>query len=570
MGAEPVSGSPRAREAAARHSVSRRFGAIRAGGEGGCGLGRLKSAVRIGSDAYAANRAAHLEALETVRSAAELAAAGGGEKARARHLSRGKMLPRERVANLLDAGSPFLEIGAVAAHGMYGGDAPCAGLIAGVGRVSDRDVMVVCNDATVKGGTYYPMTVKKHLRAQEIAAECMLPCVYLVDSGGANLPNQDEVFPDRDHFGRIFYNQARMSASGVAQIAAVMGSCTAGGAYVPAMSDVTIIVRGQGTIFLAGPPLVKAATGETVTAEELGGGEMHARRSGVADMLAEDDAHALALARRAVSSVGEARPPVLDDGEPPLHDPEELLGVVPADLREPYDVREVIARLVDGSRLDEFKPLFGETLVTGFAHLMGMPVGIVANNGILFSESALKGAHFVQLCSQRRIPLVFLQNVAGFMVGSRYESEGIARHGAKMVAAVATTAVPKVTMIVGGSFGAGNYGMAGRAYRPRFLWTWPNSRIAVMGGAQAADVLATVRREAMERAGRTWTEEEEAEFRRPTLETFERQSHPLYASARLWDDGIVDPRKSREALALSLSAAANAPVGETRFGVFRM
>lgn len=570
MGAEPVSGSPRAREAAARHSVSRRFGAIRAGGEGGCGLGRLKSAVRIGSDAYAANRAAHLEALETVRSAAELAAAGGGEKARARHLSRGKMLPRERVANLLDAGSPFLEIGAVAAHGMYGGDAPCAGLIAGVGRVSDRDVMVVCNDATVKGGTYYPMTVKKHLRAQEIAAECMLPCVYLVDSGGANLPNQDEVFPDRDHFGRIFYNQARMSASGVAQIAAVMGSCTAGGAYVPAMSDVTIIVRGQGTIFLAGPPLVKAATGETVTAEELGGGEMHARRSGVADMLAEDDAHALALARRAVSSVGEARPPVLDDGEPPLHDPEELLGVVPADLREPYDVREVIARLVDGSRLDEFKPLFGETLVTGFAHLMGMPVGIVANNGVLFSESALKGAHFVQLCSQRRIPLVFLQNVAGFMVGSRYESEGIARHGAKMVAAVATTAVPKVTMIVGGSFGAGNYGMAGRAYRPRFLWTWPNSRIAVMGGAQAADVLATVRREAMERAGRTWTEEEEAEFRRPTLETFERQSHPLYASARLWDDGIVDPRKSREALALSLSAAANAPVGETRFGVFRM
>lgn len=570
MGAEPVSGSPRAREAAARHSVSRRFGAIRAGGEGGCGLGRLKSAVRIGSDAYAANRAAHLEALETVRSAAELAAAGGGEKARARHLSRGKMLPRERVANLLDAGSPFLEIGAVAAYGMYGGDAPCAGLIAGVGRVSDRDVMVVCNDATVKGGTYYPMTVKKHLRAQEIAAECMLPCVYLVDSGGANLPNQDEVFPDRDHFGRIFYNQARMSASGVAQIAAVMGSCTAGGAYVPAMSDVTIIVRGQGTIFLAGPPLVKAATGETVTAEELGGGEMHARRSGVADMLAEDDAHALALARRAVSSVGEARPPVLDDGEPPLHDPEELLGVVPADLREPYDVREVIARLVDGSRLDEFKPLFGETLVTGFAHLMGMPVGIVANNGVLFSESALKGAHFVQLCSQRRIPLVFLQNVAGFMVGSRYESEGIARHGAKMVAAVATTAVPKVTMIVGGSFGAGNYGMAGRAYRPRFLWTWPNSRIAVMGGAQAADVLATVRREAMERAGRTWTEEEEAEFRRPTLETFERQSHPLYASARLWDDGIVDPRKSREALALSLSAAANAPVGETRFGVFRM
>ena len=533
-------------------------------------MGRLKSAVRTGSEAYAANRAAHLDALEEVRAAAELAAAGGGEKARARHLSRGKMLPRERVANLLDAGSPFLEIGAVAAHGMYGGDAPCAGLIAGVGRVSGRDVMVVCNDATVKGGTYFPMTVKKHLRAQEIAAECMLPCVYLVDSGGANLPNQDEVFPDRDHFGRIFYNQARMSAAGVAQIAAVLGSCTAGGAYVPAMSDVTIIVRGQGTIFLAGPPLVKAATGETVTAEELGGGEMHARRSGVADMLAEDDAHVLALARRAVSSIGEAGARILDDGDPPLHDPEELLGVVPADPRATYDVREVIARLVDGSRLDEFKALYGETLVTGFAHVMGMPVGIVANNGVLFSESAQKGAHFVQLCSQRRIPLVFLQNVAGFMVGSRYESEGIARHGAKMVAAVATTAVPKVTMIVGGSFGAGNYGMAGRAYQPRFLWTWPNSRIAVMGGAQAADVLATVRREAIERAGGTWTEEEEAEFRRPTLETFERQSHPLYASARLWDDGIVDPRKSREVLALSLSAAANAPVGETRFGVFRM
>ena len=533
-------------------------------------MGRLKSAVRTGSEAYAANRAAHLDSLEAVRSAAELAAAGGGEKARARHLSRGKMLPRERVANLLDAGSPFLEIGAVAAHGMYGGDAPCAGLIAGIGRVAGRDVMVVCNDATVKGGTYYPMTVKKHLRSQEIAAECMLPCVYLVDSGGANLPNQDEVFPDRDHFGRIFYNQARMSAAGVAQIAAVMGSCTAGGAYVPTMSDVTIIVRGQGTIFLAGPPLVKAATGETVTAEELGGGEMHASRSGVADMLAEDDAHALALARRAVSSIGEAGARTLDDGEPPLHDPEELLGVVPADPRAPYDVREVIARLVDSSRLDEFKPLYGETLVTGFAHVMGMPVGIVANNGGLFSESAQKGAHFIQLCSQRRIPLVFLQNVAGFMVGSRYESEGIARHGAKMVAAVATTAVPKVTMIVGGSFGAGNYGMAGRAYQPRFLWTWPNSRIAVMGGAQAADVLATVRREAMERAGGTWTEDEEAEFRRPTLETFERQSHPLYASARLWDDGIVDPRKSREVLALSLSAAANAPVGETRFGVFRM
>ncbi|WP_343082040.1 carboxyl transferase domain-containing protein [Ostreiculturibacter nitratireducens] len=524
------------------------------------------------SDAFRANRAAHEAALARVAEAAALASAGGGEKALARHVARGKMPPRERVANLLDPGSPFLEVGATAAHAMYDHAAPCAGLIAGVGRVMGQEVMVVCNDATVKGGTYYPMTVKKHLRAQEIAEECHLPCVYLVDSGGANLPNQDEVFPDRDHFGRIFYNQARMSAKGIPQIAVVMGSCTAGGAYVPAMSDVTIIVKEQGTIFLAGPPLVKAATGEVVSAEDLGGGDVHTRLSGVADYLAEDDAHALALARRAVGSLNRRKPEtvVWASPEDPAYDPEEILGVVPADLRTPYDIREVIARVVDGSRFDEFKPRFGETLVTGFAHVMGCPVGIVANNGVLFSEAAVKGAHFVELCSQRGIPLVFLQNITGFMVGRKYENEGIARHGAKMVTAVATTSVPKVTMIVGGSFGAGNYGMAGRAYSPRFLWTWPNSRISVMGGEQAAGVLATVKREGIERAGGSWSAEEEAEFKRPTIEMFERQSDPLYASARLWDDGIIDPRRTREVLALSLSAALNAPIAETRFGVFRM
>ena len=533
---------------------------------------RLKSSALPSSEGFAANRAAHLEALREIAEAAELAAEGGGARARERHLSRGKMLPRERVAGLLDPGSPFLEVGATASHGLYDGAAPCAGVIAGVGRVMGRDCMVLCNDATVKGGTYYPMTVKKHLRAQEIAEECHLPCVYLVDSGGANLPNQDEVFPDRDHFGRIFYNQARMSAKGIAQIAVVMGSCTAGGAYVPAMSDVAIIVRDQGTIFLAGPPLVKAATGEVVSAEELGGGDVHTRLSGVADYLAEDDAHALALARRAVGSLGAGPDPLRDwqSPEDPAYDPEEILGVVPADLRTPYDIREVIARLVDGSRFDEFKARFGETLVTGFAHVKGCPVGIVANNGVLFSESAAKGAHFVELCSQRRIPLVFLQNITGFMVGRKYENEGIARHGAKMVTAVATTSVPKITMLVGGSFGAGNYGMAGRAYSPRFLWTWPNSRISVMGGAQAAGVLATVRREAMEKRGEIWSAEDEEVFKRPTVEMFERQAHPLYASARLWDDGCIDPRKSRDVLALSLRAALNAPVEETRFGVFRM
>lgn len=533
---------------------------------------RLSSSAIPSSEGFRANVEGHLAALKEINDVAAAAALGGGEKSRQRHLSRGKMLPRERVANLLDPGSPFLEVGATAAHGMYDGAAPCAGAIAGVGRVMGHEVMVVCNDATVKGGTYYPMTVKKHLRAQEIAEECRLPCIYLVDSGGANLPNQDEVFPDRDHFGRIFYNQARMSAKGIAQIAVVMGSCTAGGAYVPAMSDVSIIVKEQGTIFLAGPPLVKAATGEVVSAEDLGGGEVHTRLSGVADYLAEDDAHALALARRAVGNLNIEKPNTVawQASEEPAYDPAEILGVVPTDLRQPYDIREVIARLVDGSRFDEFKPRFGETLVTGFAHVKGCPVGIIANNGVLFSESAQKGAHFVELCSQRNIPLVFLQNITGFMVGRKYENEGIARHGAKMVTAVATTNVPKVTMLVGGSFGAGNYGMSGRAYSPRFLWTWPNSRISVMGGPQAAGVLATVKREAIERSGGSWSEAEEAAFKQPTIDMFEEQGHPLYASARLWDDGIIDPRKSRDVLAMSLSAALCAPIEETKFGVFRM
>lgn len=533
---------------------------------------RLTSAALPSSDAFRANRAAHLALIETIRVAAGQAAAGGGAKAAARHTERGKMLPRDRVAGLLDPGTPFLEIGALAAHGMYDGAAPGAGLIAGIGRIHGQETMVLANDATVKGGTYYPMTVKKHLRAQEIAEQNALPCVYLVDSGGANLPNQDEVFPDRDHFGRIFYNQAQMSAKGIPQIAVVMGSCTAGGAYVPAMADVSIIVRNQGTIFLAGPPLVRAATGEIVSAEDLGGGDVHTRLSGVADYLADDDAHALALARRAVAALNRTKPTTvsLQTPEDPAFDPDEILGIVPPDLRTPWDIRELIARTVDGSRFDEFKARFGETLVTGFAHIMGVPVGIVANNGVLFSDSASKGAHFVELCSQRGIPLVFLQNITGFMVGRKYENEGIARHGAKMVTAVATTSVPKITMIVGGSFGAGNYGMAGRAYSPRFLWTWPNSRIAVMGGEQAAGVLATVKRDGIERTGGHWSVEEEAEFKRPTIEMFDRQSHPLYATARLWDDGIVDPRHTRAVLALSLSAALNAPIGPTRFGVFRM
>ncbi len=533
---------------------------------------KFKSKVEIRSEEFARNREANLKALHEVETAAEFASQGGGESARRRHEERGKMLPRNRIANLLDAGAPFLEIGATAAHEMYSNEAPCAGLIAGIGRVHGQEVMVVCNDATVKGGTYFPITVKKHLRAQEIAEENHLPCIYLVDSGGANLPNQDEVFPDRDHFGRIFYNQARMSSKGIAQIAVVMGSCTAGGAYVPAMSDVTIIVQGQGTIFLAGPPLVKAATGEIVSAEDLGGGDVHTRLSGVADYLAADDTHALALARLSAGSLNAESANCDRDlsYEEPIYDPDEILGIVPSDLRTPYNIREIIARLVDGSRFDEFKPRFGETLFCGFARIKGYQVGVIANNGIIFSEAAQKGAHFIQLCSQRRIPLIFLQNITGFMVGRKYENEGIARHGAKMVNAVATTAVPKITMIVGASYGAGNYGMAGRAYQPRFLWSWPNSRIAVMGGEQAAGVLATVRRVAIERKGQSWSEHEEAEFKRPTIDMFARQSHPLYASARIWDDGIIDPRKSREVLALSLKAVLNAPIEETRFGVFRM
>jgi 3-methylcrotonyl-CoA carboxylase beta subunit len=532
----------------------------------------LVSAISPRSETFRSNQVANLAALEVVREAAMLSLAGGGEKARDLHRSRRKLLPRERIARLLDPGSPFLEIGLFAAHGLYDGACPSAGLIAGIGRVEGQEVMVVCNDATVKGGTYFPLTVKKHLRAQEIAEENHLPCVYLVDSGGANLPNQDEVFPDRDHFGRIFFNQANMSAKGIPQIAVVMGSCTAGGAYVPAMSDVTIIVKDQGTIFLAGPPLVKAATGEVVSAEDLGGGDVHTRLSGVADLLANDDRHALALARRAVAGLNRRKTYrlAMQAPEEPLYDPDEIMGVVSTSLKTPYDIREVIARTVDGSRFDEFKPRYGTTIVCGFAHVVGMPVGIIGNNGVIFSDSSLKAAHFVELCSQRGIPLVFLQNISGFMVGRTAENRGIAKDGAKLVTAVATTKVPKITMLVGGSFGAGNYGMCGRAYGPRFLWTWPNSRISVMGGEQAAGVLATVRRDAIERKGGTWSAQEEAEFKRPTVEMFDRQSHPLYASARLWDDGIIDPRHSRQVLALSLAASLNAPPEETRFGVFRM
>jgi 3-methylcrotonyl-CoA carboxylase beta subunit len=500
------------------------------------------------------------------------AAQGGGEAARAKHTARGKLLPRDRVQMLLDPGTPFLELAPLAALGLYNGDAPCAGVIAGIGRVSGVDCMIVCNDATVKGGTYYPLTVKKHLRAQEVAQQNHLPCIYLVDSGGANLPNQDEVFPDRDHFGRIFFNQANMSAQGIAQIAVVMGSCTAGGAYVPAMSDETIIVKNQGTIFLGGPPLVKAATGEVVTAEDLGGGDVHTRLSGVADHLAQNDLHAIALARQAVKNLNARKqPPIaLIDPVEPLYPAEELYGVIPTDTRKPFDVREIIARIVDGSEFDEFKARYGTTLVCGFARIEGMPVGIIANNGILFSESALKGAHFIELCCQRKTPLVFLQNITGFMVGRKYENEGIARNGAKMVTAVATAAVPKFTVIIGGSFGAGNYGMCGRAYSPRFLWMWPNARISVMGGEQAASVLATVKRDGIEAKGGQWTAEEEDAFKAPIKRQYEEQGHPYFATARLWDDGIIDPADTRRVLALGLSAALNAPIPETKFGVFRM
>jgi len=532
----------------------------------------LETQLNARSADFQANASAMRALVEDLNAQVAQAAAGGGETARARHVARGKLLPRDRVQMLLDPGTPFLELAPLAAHGMYNGDAPCAGVIAGIGRVSGVDCIIVCNDATVKGGTYYPMTVKKHLRAQEVAMQNRLPCIYLVDSGGANLPNQDEVFPDRDHFGRIFYNQANLSAQGIAQIAVVMGSCTAGGAYVPAMSDETIIVKNQGTIFLGGPPLVKAATGEIVSAEDLGGGDVHTRLSGVADHLAQNDMHALALARQAVATLNRPKqPPVeLREPRPPRYDPSELYGVVPTDVRKPYDVREIIARIVDGSEFHEFKQRFGATLVCGFAHIEGMPVGIVANNGILFSESAQKGAHFIELCCQRKVPLVFLQNITGFMVGRKYESEGIARHGAKMVTAVATAQVPKFTVIIGGSYGAGNYGMCGRAYSPRFLWMWPNARICVMGGEQAAGVLATVKRDAIEAKGGSWSAEEEARFKQPILDQFGHQSHPYYSSARLWDDGVIDPADTRRVLALGLSASLNAPIPEPKFGVFRM
>jgi 3-methylcrotonyl-CoA carboxylase beta subunit len=497
---------------------------------------------------------------------------GGGARSQERHVGRGKLLPRDRVRTLLDPGAPWLEFSQLAAHGMYGGDISSGGLLTGIGRVMGQEVMVIANDATVKGGTYFPITVKKHLRAQEIAWQNGLPCIYLVDSGGAFLPEQDEVFPDRDHFGRIFYNQANMSADGIPQIAVVMGSCTAGGAYVPAMSDESIIVKEQGTIFLGGPPLVKAATGEVVSAEDLGGADVHSRISGVTDHIARDDTHALGLARRIVGNLNRVKRPTLAMREPvePFYDAEEIYGVVPEDTRTPYDVREIIARIVDGSEFDEFKPLYGTTLVTGFAHLWGYPVGIIANNGILFSESSLKGAHFIELCCQRGIPLVFLQNITGFMVGRKYESGGIAKDGAKLVTAVASARVPKFTVIIGGSFGAGNYGMCGRAYGPRMLYMWPNSRISVMGGEQAASVLAQVRRDGLEARGESWPEDQEEAFKAPIRDQYETQGHPYYASARLWDDGIIDPADTRTVLGLSISASLNRDIEPTKFGIFRM
>ena len=533
---------------------------------------RLPTTVDPASEAFRANRTHHLALVEDLREVPAAAALGGSEHARERHVSRGKLLPRDRVEALLDPGTPFLELSPLAAHGLYDGEAPGAGVITGIGRVSGTEVVIVANDATVKGGSYLPMTVKKHVRAQEIARANHLPCVYLVDSGGAFLSLQDEVFPDREHFGRIFFNQAVLSGMGLPQIAVVMGSCTAGGAYVPAMSDETIIVGDQGTIFLGGPPLVKAATGEIVTAEELGGGELHATTSGVVDHLAVDDRHALALARDAVANLNrtKAAAVAVREPEPPAYDPEELYGIIPDDVRKPYEVREVIARIVDGSRFHEFKPRYGETLVTGFARIHGYPVGIVANNGILFSESALKGAHFIELCNQRSIPLVFLQNVSGFMVGREYEAGGIAKDGAKMVTAVACSTVPKLTVVIGGSFGAGNYAMCGRAYDPRFLWVWPNARVSVMGGEQAATVLAIVRREGIEARGGSWPEDEEEAFKDPIRAQYETQGHPYYSTARLWDDGVIDPAETRDVLGLGLSAALNAPIDRPSWGVFRM
>jgi 3-methylcrotonyl-CoA carboxylase beta subunit len=532
----------------------------------------IRSTLNARTDEFRANAVAMRALVDDLKDKSAKVGRGGTAQSREKHLARGKLLVRDRIDVLLDPGGPFLEFSALAALDMYGGDISSAGVVTGIGRVSGVECVIVANDATVKGGTYYPMTVKKHLRAQEIAQENRLPCIYLVDSGGAFLPMQDEVFPDRDHFGRIFFNQANMSALGIPQIAVVMGSCTAGGAYVPAMSDETIIVRNQGTIFLGGPPLVKAATGEVVSTEDLGGGDVHTRVSGVADHLAESDHHALSIARRIVGNLNHRKSVSLDVATPeePLYDAEELYGIIPADTRKPYDVREVIARLVDGSRFDEFKARYGTTLVTGFARLHGYPIGIVANNGILFSESALKGAHFVELCAQRGIPLVFLQNITGFMVGRKYENGGIARDGAKMVTAVATAAVPKFTVLIGGSFGAGNYGMCGRAYSPRLLWTWPNARISVMGGEQAASVLATVKRDGIEAAGNSWSAADESAFKAPIRTQYETQGHPYYASARLWDDGVLDPAQTRRALGLGISAALNAPIAPTRFGIFRM
>jgi len=532
----------------------------------------IKSAVDIQGQEFQANKTAMESLVSDLNSLIQMITLGGGDKARDRHTSRGKLLPRDRINHLLDAGSPFLELSPLAAYEVYDDVVPAAGIITGIGRVSGQECVIVCNDATVKGGTYYPLTVKKHLRAQEIAEQNNLPCIYLVDSGGANLPNQDEVFPDRDHFGRIFFNQATMSAKGIAQLAVVMGSCTAGGAYIPAMSDESIIVKEQGTIFLAGPPLVKAATGEDVSAEDLGGGDVHTRVSGVADHLAENDSHALEIAQRAVANLNRVKNNPLACKPPcdPLYDIKELYGIIPRELKTQFDVREVIARLVDGSEFDEFKKRYGTTLITGFAHIHGMPVGIIANNGVLFSESALKGTHFVELCNQRGIPLVFLQNITGFMVGQKYESGGIAKDGAKMVTAVSCAKVPKFTVIIGGSFGAGNYGMCGRAFNPRFLWMWPNARISVMGGEQAAGVLATVKRGALERDGKKWSAKEEEEFKKPVREQYESEGHPYYASARLWDDGVIDPADTRRILALALSASLNAPVEDTKYGVFRM
>jgi 3-methylcrotonyl-CoA carboxylase beta subunit len=539
---------------------------------GSAQVARIGTAVDSTASDFCANAEAMRKLVDELRARRDAAAQGGPPRSRERHLSRGKLLPRDRVMNLIDPGSPFLELSPLAANNMYDDDIHAAGVITGIGRVEGRECVVVCNDSTIKGGTYYPVTVKKHLRAQEVARENRLPCIYLVDSGGANLPQWPDVFPDREHFGRIFYNQATMSAAGIPQIAVVMGSCTAGGAYVPAMADETVIVRNQGTIFLGGPPLVKAATGEVVSAEDLGGADVHARKSGVADYYAQDDHHALSIARRIVANLNTRKSPdiPLDAPRDPVFDVGELDGIVPSDLKKQYDIRQVIARIVDGSEFDEFKALYGSTLVTGFARLYGMPVGILGNNGILFSESALKGAHFIELCCQRRIPLLFLQNIVGFMVGRDYEAGGIAKNGAKMVTAVSCAQVPKVTLVVGGSYGAGNYGMCGRGYSPRFLFAWPNARVALMGSEQAASVLATVRRDNLEAGGKSWSAEEEEAFKKPIRDQFDREADPYFATARLWDDGIVAPSETRRVLGLAFSAALNAPVPETKFGVFRM